>query len=72
MDYAVVKDGIIENVIVIEDEKYAEVFHALPLKEGQGIGDTYEPPEEIVPRSVEDRVDDLETAVGTILDVITQ
>lgn len=46
MPYAIVKDGIIVNVIIIDDEKYIEAFNALPLKAGQGIGDTYETPEE--------------------------
>lgn len=46
MNYAIVENGIITNVIVIDEEKYVKMFHAFPLKEGQGIGDVYEAPKE--------------------------
>lgn len=45
MNYAIVENGIIQNTIIIEDEQYVSLFHALPLKEGQGIGDIYEAPD---------------------------
>lgn len=44
MDYAIIENGVIKNVIVIDNEEDAAFFHALPLKEGQGIGDIYEAP----------------------------
>lgn len=46
MDYAVVEDGIIANVLVFDNEKTAEEFGCLPLAPYQGIGDVYMSPEE--------------------------
>lgn len=45
MDYAIVENDTITNVIVVEDPLYAEKINALPLKDGQGIGDIYEAPD---------------------------
>lgn len=46
MDYAVVEDGVITNVLVFDNEKTAEEFGCLPLAPYQGIGDVYMSPEE--------------------------
>lgn len=46
MDYAVVEDGVIVNVLVFDNEKTAEEFGCLPLAPYQGIGDKYISPEE--------------------------
>lgn len=70
MDYAVVEDGLITNVIVIDDPKYADAFHALPLKEGQGIGDRYEAPEEI--SETDKKLSELESRIDSLADAIIQ
>lgn len=46
MDYAVVENGVIVNVLVFDNEETAEEFGCLPLAPYQGIGDTYISPEE--------------------------
>ena len=46
LDYAVVENGIITNVLVFADEKTAKDFGCLPLSPTQGIGDSYLSPEE--------------------------
>lgn len=46
MDYAVVEDGVIVNVLVFDNEQTAEEFGCLPLAPYQGIGDVYISPEE--------------------------
>lgn len=44
MNYCIVKDGIIRNIIVCEDDKTAEKFGAFPFYEGAVIGGEYSPP----------------------------
>lgn len=41
------EEGIIENVLVFDNEDTMHEFGALRLAEGQGIGDTYMTPEEV-------------------------
>ena len=43
MDYLVVKDGIIENIIVCENDEIAKEFNAVPSYEGAEIGKKYDP-----------------------------
>ena len=45
MNYCIVKDGVIYNIIVCEDDQTAEAFGALPSSEGAVIGEKYSPPE---------------------------
>lgn len=44
MDYCIVTGGIIENMIVCEDDETAAAFGALPGYDGARIGDDYAPP----------------------------
>lgn len=44
MDYIIVKNGIIENIIVCESREIAEKFGAVPMYESAMIGDPYDPP----------------------------
>lgn len=44
MNYCIVKDGIIENIIVCVDDKTAEKFGAIPAYDGAIIGRKYSPP----------------------------
>ncbi len=46
LNYAVVEDGIITNVLVFDNEDTAEEFGCLPLAPYQGIGDIYVSPED--------------------------
>ena len=45
MNYCIVKDGVIVNMIVCADDQTAEAFNALPDYEGAIIGEVYELPE---------------------------
>lgn len=44
MDYLIVTDGIITNIVVAEPD-VAEEMGFLPWYDGAGIGDAYAPPE---------------------------
>lgn len=44
MNYCMVKDGIIENIVLFADDASAEQHGALPSYEGAVIGDVYSPP----------------------------
>lgn len=44
MNYCIVKDNIIENIIVCEDDATAAEFGAVPSYEEARIGETYAPP----------------------------
>lgn len=44
MEYCIVKDGVISNIIVCETDKIASEFGALPSYESAAIGDVYSPP----------------------------
>ena len=48
MDYCIVKDGLIENIIVCESDEIAAVFGAVPAYDGAKIGEVYNPPD-VVP-----------------------
>ena len=61
MDYCIVEDGVIVNIIVAEADFAAEIG-ALPAYEGAAIGGTYAPPEpEPAPPTIEERVEQLES-----------
>lgn len=59
MDYAVVEDGIITNVLVFDNEKTAEEFGCFPLAPYQGIGDVYMTPEEYEKQERERQIQDI-------------
>ena len=44
MNYLIVSDGIIENIIVCTSDDVAAQFGAVPSYDGVRIGDPYEPP----------------------------
>lgn len=44
MNYLIVKDGIIVNIIVCDDDRIAEKFGAVPSYDGANIGSAYDPP----------------------------
>ena len=53
-------DGIIENIIVCDDEAFAESIKALPMYDGAVVGEKYDPP---VQPTLEERVTALENAI---------
>lgn len=55
MDYLIVSDGIIVNIIVCDSDEIASAFNAVPFYNGAAIGNPYEPPP-----TTEERVDQLE------------
>ena len=44
MDYCVVQNGTITNMIICENDEIAEEFGAVSSYEGARIGDPYDPP----------------------------
>ena len=60
MEYCIVEDGVIVNMIVAEADFAAEIG-AQPGYDGAAIGGTYDPPEpEPAPPTIEERVEQLE------------
>lgn len=56
-DAAIVnEDGIIENVLVFDNEDTMREFGAKRLAEGQGIGDVYMTPEEYATQRQKDQL----------------
>lgn len=49
MDYLIIENGLITNVIVCDDDETAALFGAVPYYDGAGIGQAYEPPAEPEP-----------------------
>lgn len=45
MEYCIVEDGIIVNIIVCDSDEIAAEFGAQPSYEGAAIGQPYNPPE---------------------------
>lgn len=61
MEYCIVEDGVIVNMIVAEAD-FAGEIGALPAYEGAAIGGAYTPPPpEPEPPTTEERVEKLET-----------
>lgn len=44
MDYLLIENGVIVNIIICEDDEMVALFGAVPSYEGAAIGDTYSPP----------------------------
>lgn len=61
MNYLIVENGIIQNIIVA-DEAFAEFVGALPSYEGAAIGAAYEPPPEPEPEPETSVWDELDAA----------
>ena len=56
MNYCIVNaDGIIENIIVCEDDAASESFGAVQSYDGAIIGDVYAPPEQDKPTPAQQR-----------------
>lgn len=49
MDYCILTDSIITNIIVCDSDKTAAQFGGVPSYDGAKIGDTYNPPPEPEP-----------------------
>lgn len=70
MNYLIVADNIITNIIVCADDQTAADFGAVPWYEGARIGDTYSPPEPEPPApTLDERVTALETEKASQADV---
>lgn len=70
MDYLLVTDNIITNIIVCADDQTAAIFGAMPWYEGARIGDAYSPPPEPEPEpTLEERVEAMETGKAEQADV---
>lgn len=70
MDYLIVTDNTITNIIVCDDDQTAASFGAVPWYEGAKIGDAYSPPPEPEPEpTLDDRVTALETEKANQTDV---
>lgn len=73
MDYLVVVDNIITNIIVCADDATAASFGAVPSYDGARIGEPYDPPPEPGPEpTLADRVDELDKALNMILTGVTE
>lgn len=55
MNYIIVENGMIVNIIVCDSDEIASTFNAVPFYDGAAIGNHYEPPP-----TTEERVDQLE------------
>lgn len=70
MDYLIVTDNIITNIIVCASDEIAAQFGAVPSYDGARIGDAYTPPPEPEPEpTLDDRVTALETEKANQTDV---
>ena len=70
MDYLIVSDNIITNIIVCADDATAASFGAVPSYDGARIGDPYDPPPPPEPEpTLDDRVSSLETTKADQTDV---
>ena len=70
MDYLLIDDNIITNIIVCADAATAASFGAVPSYDGARIGEPYDPPPEPEPEpTLDDRVSSLETTKADQTDV---
>ena len=71
MDYLLITDNIITNIIVCDDDATAASFGAVPSYDGARIGDPYDPPPAPDPEPTEieqlrAQVADLQTQILTM------
>ena len=70
MDYLLITDNTITNIIVCDDDQTAAQFGAVPWYEGARIGDAYSPPPPPEPDpTLDDRVSTLEATKADQTDV---
>lgn len=70
MDYLIITDNIITNIIVCASDEAAAQLGAMPSYDGARIGDTYTPPEPEPPApTLDERVTALETEKASQADV---
>lgn len=70
MDYLIVSDNIITNIIVCASDEIASQFGAVPSYDGARIGDSYAPPPAPDPEpTLDDRVSTLEATKADQTDV---
>lgn len=73
MDYLIITDNIITNIIVCASDEAAAQLGAMPSYDGARIGDPYDPPPEPEPEppapTLDERVTALETEKANQTDV---
>ena len=73
MDYLIITDNIITNIIVCASDEAAAQFGAMPSYDGARIGDPYDPPPPPEPEppapTLDERVTSLETEKASQADV---
>ena len=73
MDYLIITDNIITNIIVCTSDEIAAQFGAVPSYDGARIGDPYAPPPPPEPEptapTLDERVTSLETEKASQADV---
>ena len=70
MDYLIITDNIITNIIVCASDEIAAQFGAVPSYDGARIGDLYEPPPAPEPEpTLDERVSALENKKADQTDV---
>ena len=70
MNYCILNDNIITNIIVCDSDETAAQFSAVPSYDGARIGDPYDPPPEPEPEpTLDDRVSTLEATKADQTDV---
>lgn len=70
MDYLLITDNTITNIIVCDDDQTAASFGAVPWYDGAKIGDLYNPPPPPEPDpTLDDRVSTLEATKADQTDV---
>lgn len=47
MEYLIIENGIISNIIICDNDENAKKFGAIPSYEGAKIGDEYRPPKPV-------------------------
>ena len=65
MDYLIITDNIITNIIVCADDTTAASFGAVPSYDGARIGDPYDPPPPPEPEPPPPPLDERGTALET-------
>lgn len=53
MNYLIITDNTITNIVVCDTDEIAEQFGAVPTYDGARIGDAYDPPPEPEPEPTE-------------------